>query len=143
MNKWILTIFALLSFTMVKADTIDNWQIHLNNKLILKGNVGADEPAVIQLSFKDATGSLKVTYRNDAPNIDWNRTFTICDADDNVLLKKEIATNAGSVVFSMQDLKKLAGKKQVHIYTVSLPNDPNVAATVRVRRFLLGTIAWK
>jgi hypothetical protein len=143
MTKWLLTIVALLSFTMANADTIDNWQIHLNNKLLLKGNINVEEPTTIKLSFADAKGNLKITYRNDAPSKEWNRSFMICDANGEVLIQKDISSNAGTSSFSMAAIKKITGKKTVTIYTVSMPNDPNVAATVRVRRFLLGTIAWK
>jgi len=143
MKHWFLSFITLLLFNVAKADTIDNWQIHLNNKLLLKSNAGSDAPAAIKLSFKDAKGSLKITYQVDAPTDEWNRSFMICDASGTVLLQKVINKNAGTSAFDMEAVKKVADNKSVNIYTVSLPNDPNIAATIRVRRTLLGTIAWK
>jgi hypothetical protein len=80
----------------------------------------------------------------EKPEEGWNRTIYLNDAKDNVIKQYELKNQVGTVSIPVKILQQIARKKQaIHIYTMSLPKDPNLAAVVRVRRVLLGKIQWQ
>ncbi len=89
-------------------------------------------------------GMITIMYQTKAPEDNWNRTFTLNDEGEKTAKRFEMNKQSGSVSFRVSDLKKAAvSNKALFLYTISLPNDPAMAATVRVRRFLLCKIQWK
>ena len=74
---------------------------------------------------------------------DWKRSFEIFDSTDKSLLKIP-AANQLSYQVSVKQLRSLLKRGSVYsIYTMAVPKDPKVAATVRVRRILVCRINVK
>ena len=65
------------------------------------------------------------------------------DANDNTIKALKISNQSGCVSFNASVFEELKNKKHpIFIYTTSLPKDPAIAATVRVRRMMICKIEW-
>ena len=114
-----------------------SWKIRMNNKSLLATS-HEDEKVntkkIISSEWKKS-GNLEIIFKEAEPNT-WRRWFLFFDAEDNELLSKDSTTNAK---ISLSALRKLfIGKKEIRIYTVISPLDPNIA--IRIRRVHLCTL---
>ena len=139
-----LLLVALLSFTGSFAQE-GSWKISFNKKVILAGT--ADQPlegrALSAASIMKGKGNFTITYNMENADNSWNRTFYFNTANDKVIKQYVMKSQAGTISIPISVLQQFAKKKQaLHIYTMSIPKDPNLAAVVRVRRVLLSKIEW-
>lgn len=121
----------------LQAQRKDSWKIKLNNKLLLatsKEDEKVNSKKVTSAEWKK-NGNLEISFKESTPDV-WRRSFLLYDEQDNQLLTKD------SVTFSKTPLailrKLFAGKKEIRIYTIVSPLDPNIA--VRLRRVHLCTL---
>lgn len=98
----------------------------------------------IDRSSAKANKTLSIKYKSAEPKPEWKRTFFMNDANEHTYKEAGLKGQDGTVIFTLKELTKAAeAGKPVFIYTVSLPKDPNLAAVVRVQRYLLCKIQWK
>ena len=119
----------------------DTWKLSHNGKIRLTASEENEKNRVeIRAAELNKKGLLSIAYKEGQPQPDWQRELMIYDPADNDLLRQQ-----GSLLkISNAELKKLFGKsKTLVVYTMSLPKDPNLAATVRVRRVHLCTLVLK
>lgn len=102
----------------------------------------SDKTLVIHANIKSIE-KLGIINRKWQEEKEWKRTFEIVDASDNPVMKVP-ASNQSSYHTSIKQLRSKLKKGQAYsLYTMAIPKDPNVAATVRVRRILVCTIKVK
>jgi len=138
--KAFLLLVALAISTLVMAQN-DTWKLSHNGKIRLTASEENEKNRVeIRAAELNKKGLLSIAYKEGQPQPDWQRELMIYDPADNDLLRQQ-----GSLLkISNAELKKLFGKsKTLVVYTMSLPKDPNLAATVRVRRVHLCTLVLK
>lgn len=138
--KKVYFFIAVLLFSATLLSAQDSRKVKLNNKTILN-TTNEDEAAnskPITAAEWANNGSLEVCYKEKKPQKDWRRSIFFVDENDNELIRKDGVTK---VKISVAELKQaFAGKKQIRIFTISLPTDPDLAARVRVRRVHLCTL---
>jgi hypothetical protein len=120
----------------------DSWKITWNKKLILATSNSDEAGNILKIGSGDLDKNyvLEISYKEaDSKKLrEWNRSFMFMDESDNELLRKDSTRNTN---ISAADFKKLFNdRKKIKIYTVAVPNDPNLAARVRVRRVHLCTL---
>ncbi len=138
----ILWLFILLIGWSTAAGAQDSWKVVHNKKQKLQATGEDKVQNTIILSQADLAkkGSLCVQYREQKPRGDWKRTLALFDQKDTRLVQQE-----GTVLeVPNAELRALADSVPVvEVYTWALPADPNLAATVRVRRVHLCTLQLK
>lgn len=138
--KKILSLFLLMIIGMtVNAQHI----ISLNNKKQLTINLEEDNSGkalIIKLKGAYPAKAL-LTIKDLKQDKAWVRTYTITDEKDNVITELSKSSKANTQQILIQSLlKKLEAGKKYFIYTLAKPADPKLAASVRVRRYLLCSV---
>jgi hypothetical protein len=126
----------------VQKAGVDSWKVMHNGKQKLQtsGEDMTKNKITIKKADLNKKGSLEVTYYETGKEKGWERNIAVFDEKDNELMKYKgnVAKLANSKVDSLSNTYKT-----IKIYTWSLPTDPEVAATVRIRRVHLCTIIIK
>jgi len=126
----------------IHAQAPDSWEIKWNGETILSANTEDNEKNTrkvsIVKSFKDPV--LEIDY-NDGSREGLKRSFLIFGKSDNELLRLDSTWSADITKETL--MKALGGAKELQIYTIALPTDPEMAARVRVRRVHLCTLTLK
>ena len=136
MNK-ILLIISFFFISIYSDAQAGSWKIKLNNKTLLATSQENEttNSKKIKLSEWKKSGKLEIIFIEAEPNT-WRRSFLFYDKDDNQLLSKDSTTHAK---IPLSYLRKIfAGKKEIRIYTIISPLNPNIA--IRVRRVHLFTL---
>gem|GEM_PF-1006119 len=137
--KSFLLFLSLLVSTALFAQKGPSWKL-FRNKTVLLSATQEDETAnqlTIRRSSLKRAGSYRLVYTGSTADKSWVRSFIIVGTGDEELQRFE----GRPLVVSNGMLAKLAKvHKTIRIYTMAVPSDPNVAATVRVRREHLATI---
>lgn len=132
----LLIVFLLLSFNVMAQD---NWKVKQNDRVVLKAD-GEDEEKNVVTIRSSAPAALSILLGGKAPEKDWTRSIFIVDANDNEVYRKD---NVQQLKLTAALVKKLsANNKTLRVFTIALPNDPEVAARVRVRRVHLCTLKF-
>lgn len=134
-----LKIFLLLLLTFSKAHAQDHWTVLHNKKKML--NATAEDTTANQVVLKHGDlkkwGSLRIRYTEMPERTAWKRSLLL--------------SNAGGAELQRASKKKLhirnrilrnwaRQNRRLFIYTTSIPTDPAVAATVRMRPVHLCTV---
>jgi hypothetical protein len=92
----------------------------------------------------DASAKLVIMNANAKNESDFNRSFSLVDDKDAELKVSFMSRVIGNTYTSLNSFFEQAQKgKTYKLYTIAIPKDPNVAATVRVRRILLCNVTVK
>ena len=144
MKKIFLLLSLSLTYLFLQAQNTqpDSWKIKWNKKVILETSISDETANIRKIKATDLKKKyfLEISYNPSDPKKAkaWNRSFMFFDVGDNEVLRKD-STHSAKVTAA--ELKKLfADKKTIKIYTIAVPNDPNLAARVRVRRVYLCTL---
>lgn len=141
--KSFVTIFVLLITTLfanaqlVPPQREDSWKISLNKKTLLISSESNELVNIKKIKSADwkKNGYLEINFK-EADTGFWRRSFQFEDEAGNQLFSKDSTTYA-KVPLSV--LRKLfAGKKEIKIYTVASPLNPDIA--VRMQRVHLCTL---
>ena len=117
----------------------DSWKVVHNGKQKLSTSTEQPEGNVVTVNRADLnrTGTFLIKYTQAEPQTGWTRTITMVDKGEN-----ELHTHTG-VLFTISNanLKKLFNKvNTIYVYTWALPDDPELASRIRIRRVHLSTI---
>jgi len=135
-----LLLFVLLIPSIVFAQKKDSWKICAHHKTIASGTMGEAEATVVG-ELSATKGTFKLTYKSATKNI--KRSIVIMNESRNPLITEELGKSAGTIKIDINSLKEKTAGKTFYVYTLGLPADPAIAATVRVRPMLLCVINWK
>ena len=136
MKGIILALALVFGLVSVNAQG-GTWKILLHGKIILSTGVEDENNNVRKLTLKEwkKKGQLEIDFKEPQPEF-WKRSFLFFDENDEQLWTIDSVTRAR---IPLTDLRKaFKNKKQVRIYTVITPLDPNIA--VRIRRVHLCTL---
>lgn len=142
MKALIVTIITLL-LSSAPFSQENKWQIKLHNKTILntsKENPGKNITKVKENLWKK-TGFLEINFIDTDNDPEWYRSFIFTDKNDEELLKLDSVSTTKVPLTQLRQLFR--GKKEIFVYTIKMPKDPNVAMTVRLRRVHLITLQVK
>ncbi|MEO7393975.1 MAG: hypothetical protein ABIU11_03480 [Chitinophagaceae bacterium] len=135
--KKIFVIVSLFFTAIVTNAQMGSWKIRVSCKTILATSNEDEKINTKKITAAQwkKSGNLEIIFKETDPDT-WRRSFLLFDAEDNQLLSKK-STNHAKI--SLASLRKLfAGKKEIRIYTVISPLDPNIA--IRVPRVHLCTL---
>jgi hypothetical protein len=140
--KSFVTIFGLVITTLfANAQLVppqrESWKISLNKITVLTSSESNEllNTKKIKPADWNKNGYLEINYK-EADTGFWRRSFQFDDEAGNQLFSKDSTTNAK---IPLSQLRKLfAGKKEVKIYTVVSPLNPNIA--IRMQRVHLCTL---
>jgi hypothetical protein len=135
--KKILGILFFVSACIASSAQSGSWVIRMNTKELMAAREEneAEHAKTIKSSEWKKKGFLEISFKEAELNT-WKRSFLFFDENDNELLNKE---NTTYTKIPLSALRKLfVGKKEIRIYTVVAPLDPNIA--IRIRRVHLCTL---
>lgn len=126
----------------LKADSINStakpgWEVFVNKQLILQSNT--EDPAVNSRIVKAAdlfNTNLQIIY-TETPDAQLNRSYIIMDNNRRELFRTE---NSKQPINGAALKKAAGGETTLVIYTLAIPSDPALAATIRVRPVHLCTL---
>jgi hypothetical protein len=136
-----MKLFALLLTLSLSGPALaqDSWKVVHNGKQKLAASAEKPDGNVVTVNRADLsrTGTFVIKYNEAEPQTGWTRTITMVDKGET-----ELHTHTGNLfTISNANLKKLfASVNTIYVYSWSLPNDPELAARIRVRRVHLSTI---
>ena len=137
----LLTLLLALVLSLA-AHAQDSWKVVHNGRQKLKTSVEKADGNVVYLSRADLqkTGNLSIIFSDAEKQAGWTRTITMVDKGE-----AELHTHTGNLfTISNINLKKLFNKvNTIYVYTWTLPDDPELAARIRIRRVHLSTIKLK
>ena len=136
MKRFFLIAALILSGLFVNAQD-GKWKIKINGKTLLYTSIEDEKINTKKINSSDwrKSGYLEIIYTEADPSF-WRRSFLFTDEKDNQLLSKDSTTKAKIPLFTLRKL--FAGKKEVVIYTVASPVNPDIA--IRIRRVHLCTL---
>jgi hypothetical protein len=136
MKKFFLVNFVLLLATTCPCQD-GKWMIKINGKplLITSTEDKAANTKIIKSSVWRKSGYLELIYTESEPNA-WKRSFQLVDENDNQLLSRDSTTKIKIPLYQLR--KIFAGKKELTIYTVVAPANPDIM--IRIRRVHLCTM---
>jgi hypothetical protein len=117
----------------------DSWKVSLNGKRVLATSTEDREKNIIKLSPSalKKKGDLLVSFTENPRQKNWERFMAAVDENGNDVCKQ----HGNSLKIKSQTLQTLLQKsKTLQLYTWSLPKDPKLRASVRVRRIHLCTL---
>ena len=138
--KAFLILFSLAVTTNLFAQN-DTWKVSHNGKTKLEAKAESEENVVtVKATDINKKGMLIVAFKEAAPQAAWQRQMMVFDPAEN-----ELKNTKGAFIKLDNAAVKAAFKKSntLMIYTMALPKDPRIAATVRVRRVHLCTLVLK
>jgi hypothetical protein len=134
----LFTLLVALSLSLASSAQ-DSWKVVHNGKQKLKTSVEKADGNVVYLNRADLqkNGNLSIIFSDGDKQTGWTRTITMVDKGE-----AELHTHTGNLfTISNANLKKLFSKvATIYVYTWALPDDPELAARIRIRRVHLSTI---
>lgn len=121
------------------TDTVakPGWQVLVNKQLVLQSNT--EDAAVNSRIVKAAdlfNTNLQIIY-TETPDAQLNRSYIIMDNNRRELFRTE---NTKQPIAGAALKKAAGGETTLVVYTLAIPSDPALAATVRVRPVHLCTL---
>jgi hypothetical protein len=132
----VLSLLFLSLFMVGKLNAQDRWTVLLGKEVLLDAR-GEDRQANV-VTLKKGQWANKGLVVAVLPPVEkgWERTITIYDSADGELLRRK----GNRLLVDVPTLNRLLKRGTLHIYTMALPLDPNLRATIRVRRVHLCTL---
>lgn len=134
-----LLTLLLASGLSLFAQAQDSWKVVHNGKQKLQTTEEKPDGNVVYLNRADLqkNGTLAIIFSDAEKQAGWTRTITMVDKGET-----ELHTHTGNLfTISNANLKKLFARvNTIYVYTWTLPDDPKLAARIRIRRVHLSTI---
>ena len=136
MKSLFISLLALIPFNLFAQDS---WKVQLNDKIVFKTSEENAEKNNIKItaSLLQKKKDFIITYTEAEKKKGWQRYITIFNEQDGELYKQ----TGSKIKMKNSVLASLFKKsKTLKVYTWSLPTDPKLQQTVRVRRVHLCTL---
>ncbi len=130
-------LFVLIFLPLIFFSQEGKWEIRVNNRVIV--STGTEDKTantrIIKTRDWKRGGYLEIKFTEESPNA-WKRSFILDDENDAQLWSGDSVTY---LKISLMQLKQIfPGRKEINIYTIVAPANPQMAA--RIRRMHLCTI---
>ena len=135
-------IFALLCMALWQSASAqaDKWKVVFNRKPVIQTSQEDSAKNVIRFKKKelDNNSICKILFEEDPNGIKgWKRSIALYDAKGEPVMQMD---STQQLFFYNSDLMKIMWtRKKVMVYTWNAPNDPRMAAAIRIRRMHLCT----
>jgi hypothetical protein len=137
--KLVLSIlFSTLITMAVNAQDTDSWLVKWDGEKVLSTS-NEDKTAntkTVKVPSNPSKSKLEIEYKPRKESL--KRSFILFGKNDNELMRFEDTWSAKICYADL--LKSIGDEKQIEIYTIAIPTDPDLAARVRVRRVHLCTL---
>ena len=142
MKKYVLIHLIFFISTTVMAQKYDSWSLFHNRKEVGSFNLKKetdDERRVVLLSRTlEGPGFFIIEYTPAAAQADWIRTIAFFDTSGKQI--KAFNNTLFLRIHNTDMALMLDNRGIVEVYSWAVPKDPELAATVKVKRILLSTI---
>ena len=142
MKRIVLNISVLFISLAIHAQDYDSWTVYHNRKEVSKFSnkkETTDEKKVLLLNrFLEGPGFFIIEYSPAAEQAEWIRTIGFFDTSGKSI--REFSNTLFLRLHNSEIAGIMEGQQKVQVYSWAVPKDPAIAATVRVRRILLGTL---
>jgi hypothetical protein len=142
MKKLIFLIPLFIFSTTVMAQKYDSWKLYHNRKLAgsfnLKKETNNENKVVLLNRTLEGPGFLVIEFTPNEEQAEWIRTIAFVDSSDKNI--REYNNTLLLRIHNAEIAGILEGRQKVKVYSWAIPQDPALAATVRVRRILLCTL---
>ena len=136
----------ILLFVMMgraaNAQDSATWKIVLNKKAVLATGLEDTVKNLIRIKKSELSNNgvfrIEFTAPKNNPNKSWVRTMAMLDTNSQEVVKLDSASMLQ--LYNKDLLKVLWNRKRINCYTWAAPNDPAMAAAIRIRRTHLCTI---
>jgi hypothetical protein len=138
--KVLVFLLSLVSVMTVKAQ--DNWKVCVNGKAVLSTSTENEEKNLVNISAADLKKKkdFTISYKENPKKEKWERSISLVDEKGNDVYKQDGQT----LKISNAKLDSLLKQsKTLKVYTWSLPTDPALKASIRIRRIHLCTLSLK
>ena len=117
----------------------DQWKVQVNDKQVLNTSLENPDKNVIRINASQLAKKKNfcLTYTEKSKKKDWQRYITVYGENDMEIYKQ---TGTRIKVKNSMLAEWFQKSKQLKIYTWSLPTDPKLQQTIRVRRVHLVTL---
>lgn len=141
--KFSFVLIVLCFCTAINAQESSSWRIYHNKKLLLFAKEESEAKNIVKIKTAELkkSGQLLIDFHEGEENKDWVRTFAIFNEKDSMVFEKK--SQATIKIPNTTLIKISAGQSQIKIYTWSLPSNPKLASTIRIRRVHLCTIKFE
>ena len=132
-------LFLLLACASLQSFGQDHWKVSINGKNVLSTAAEDQDKNVVKLSAAalKKKGDVLVSYTENPKQKGWERFMAAVDENGNDVCKQK----GNSLKIKNATLQALLQKSgTLKLYTWSLPTDPKMKASVRVRRIFLCTL---
>ena len=128
-----------MGFTAISAIPKDTWKICLDKKVLLNTSEEHEEKNIIKIFSSDLKKSrlFIVSYKEESPQLHWERSILVFDEKDNEL-KKQTGKKLSIKTAELKTI--LVQSKTIKVYTLYSPTDPKMKPQVRLRRVHLCTL---
>lgn len=128
-----------MGFTAISAIPKDTWKICLDKKVLLNTSEEHEEKNIIKIFSSDLKKSrlFIVSYKEESPQLHWERSILVFDEKDNEL-KKQTGKKLSIKTAELKTI--LVQSKTIKVYTLYSPTDPKMKSQVRLRRVHLCTL---
>ncbi len=135
--KTVVLIASIFLMSQLKAQ--DSWVVFLNKQQLLSTSTESAEKNVFSVKEEDLKENhpFTLTYFDLNKEKDWTRFLMIFTTKDEEIKRQE---GRKMRLTNSRLLELLKKHKELHFYTYSLPNDPDLRARIRVRRIHLCTL---
>jgi hypothetical protein len=134
-------IFSLS--VVVFAQKYDSWTFFHNRKEVgefnLKKETNDERKVVLLNRTLEGPGFLVITFTPKKDEADWIRNIAFTDSSGKTI--REFKNTLLVQVHNSEVANMFDGREIVKVYSWSVPKDPAQAATVKIRRILLGTLS--
>ena len=142
MKRSILYPMILLLAISTNAQSYNSWKVYHNRREVSEFNdkkEPTDERRVVLLNrLLDGPGFFIIEFTPMKDQADWIRTIGFYNAADSSI--REYNNTLFLRLHNSEIAGIMDGRQGVKVYSWAIPKDPNVAATIRVRRELLCTL---
>lgn len=142
MKRAVLFYMIVLFSFAAQAQEYDSWQIYHNRKEVSKFNdkkETTDERRLVLLNrIMEGPGFFIIEFTPAKEQEEWIRTIAFYDSTDNLI--REFKNTLFLRIHNSDIAAIMEGRQKVKVFSWAIPNDPAIAATVRVRRQLLCTL---
>ena len=145
MKYFVLSLIVVLLHTNLNAQS-ETYSITINaQETVLKANPTADNISnVLIINSKKKDGKLIIENNRLNEEYKYERRFFLMNELDVEIELNFTNINLHKKQLLLKELyKKTETNKNYFLYTIAIPSDPNEAALVRVRRFLLCKVIIK
>lgn len=135
----LLYLLFFIAFSMNASAQDASWKITHNGKTRLSATSESEEKNKVQIRTADLKkkGAMVVNFLQKEKQAGWSRFIAVYDGQDNELLQSKGSTMKMDNAKLLSLLRK---NNKLRIFTWALPDDPELAARIRIRRVHLVTI---